>query len=98
MLKKSLAFGFLAAGLMVAPGAALADVQSQNSTPKPQNPKTPKPHISRVSLKELNINIILSMESIIKTMTQDQKDKRLIKLLSRPGVGTGIFLINKGNI
>ena len=32
MLKKSLAFGFLAAGLMVAPGAALADVQSQNST------------------------------------------------------------------
>ena len=32
MLKKSLALGFLAAGLMVAPGAALADVQSQNST------------------------------------------------------------------
>ena len=31
MLKKSLAFGLLAAGLMVAPGAALADTQSQNS-------------------------------------------------------------------
>ncbi|MDY6900738.1 MAG: hypothetical protein SWZ49_22065 [Cyanobacteriota bacterium] len=31
MLKKSFAFGLLAAGLMVAPGAALADVQSQNS-------------------------------------------------------------------
>jgi hypothetical protein len=34
MLKKSFAFGLLAAGLMVAPGAALADVQSsqQNAT------------------------------------------------------------------
>jgi hypothetical protein len=34
MLKKSFAFGLLAAGLMVAPGAALADVQSnqQNVT------------------------------------------------------------------
>ncbi|MEO1763263.1 MAG: hypothetical protein AAFR83_15080 [Cyanobacteria bacterium J06629_18] len=32
MLKKSFAFGLLAAGLMFAPGAALADVQSQNST------------------------------------------------------------------
>ena len=32
MLKKSFAFGLLAAGLMVAPGAALADSQSQNST------------------------------------------------------------------
>ncbi|MBF2017487.1 MAG: hypothetical protein IGS23_20220 [Rivularia sp. T60_A2020_040] len=31
MLKKSLAFGLLAAGLMVAPGAAFADSQSQNS-------------------------------------------------------------------
>ena len=31
MLKKSFAFGLLAAGLMIAPGAALADVQSQNS-------------------------------------------------------------------
>ena len=31
MLKKSLAFGLLAAGLMVAPGAALADSQSQNN-------------------------------------------------------------------
>ncbi|MBD2431061.1 filamentous hemagglutinin [Fischerella sp. FACHB-380] len=34
MLKKSFAFGLLAAGLMIAPGAALADVQSnqQNAT------------------------------------------------------------------
>ncbi len=32
MFKKSLGFGLLAAGLMVAPGAALADVQTQNST------------------------------------------------------------------
>jgi hypothetical protein len=34
MLKKSFAFGLLAAGLMLAPGAALADVQSnqQNAT------------------------------------------------------------------
>ncbi|KOP24437.1 filamentous hemagglutinin [Hapalosiphon sp. MRB220] len=34
MLKKSFAFGLLAAGLMVAPGAALADVQNsqQNAT------------------------------------------------------------------
>ncbi|MEO1377815.1 MAG: hypothetical protein AAFW70_26765 [Cyanobacteria bacterium J06635_10] len=31
MFKKSLAFGLLAAGLMVAPGAAFADTQSQNS-------------------------------------------------------------------
>ncbi|MEB3216467.1 MAG: hypothetical protein VKN72_09570 [Nostocales cyanobacterium 94392] len=31
MLKKSLAFGLLAAGLMVAPGAAFANSQSQNS-------------------------------------------------------------------
>ena len=31
MLKKSLALGFLAAGLMIAPGTALAGVQSQNS-------------------------------------------------------------------
>ena len=31
MLKKSLAFGLLAAGLMVAPGVAFADSQSQNS-------------------------------------------------------------------
>ena len=31
MFKKSLAFGLLAAGLMVAPGAALADSQSQNN-------------------------------------------------------------------
>jgi hypothetical protein len=34
MLKKSFAFGLLAAGMMIAPGAALADVQSnqQNAT------------------------------------------------------------------
>ena len=32
MFKKSFGFGLLAAGLMVAPGAAMADVQSQNST------------------------------------------------------------------
>ncbi|AFY59139.1 hypothetical protein Riv7116_6823 [Rivularia sp. PCC 7116] len=32
MLKKSFAFGLLAAGLMVAPGAAFADVQNQNSS------------------------------------------------------------------
>ncbi|MEL6462819.1 MAG: hypothetical protein AAFQ91_32130, partial [Cyanobacteria bacterium J06621_15] len=32
MFKKSFGFGLLAAGLMFAPGAALADVQSQNST------------------------------------------------------------------
>ena len=32
MFKKSFGFGLLAAGLMVAPGAALADVQSQTST------------------------------------------------------------------
>ncbi|MBD2431057.1 MULTISPECIES: hypothetical protein [Fischerella] len=34
MLKKSFAFGLLVAGLMIAPGAALADVQSnqQNAT------------------------------------------------------------------
>ncbi|MCP6762362.1 MAG: filamentous hemagglutinin, partial [Fischerella sp. CENA71] len=34
MLKKSFAFGLLAAGLMIAPGAAFADVQSnqQNAT------------------------------------------------------------------
>ncbi|MGB3757754.1 MAG: hypothetical protein WBA07_15475 [Rivularia sp. (in: cyanobacteria)] len=31
MFKKSFGFGLLAAGLMVAPGAALADVQTQNS-------------------------------------------------------------------
>jgi len=31
MLNKSFAFGLLAAGLMVTPGAAFADVQSQNS-------------------------------------------------------------------
>ena len=31
MLNKSFGFGLLAAGLMIAPGAALADVQSQNS-------------------------------------------------------------------
>ena len=31
MLKKSLALGLFAAGLMVAPGAALADYQSQNN-------------------------------------------------------------------
>ena len=31
MFKKSFGFGLLAAGLMIAPGAALADVQSQNS-------------------------------------------------------------------
>ncbi len=31
MFKKSLAFGLLAAGLMVAPGAAFADSQSQNN-------------------------------------------------------------------
>ena len=32
MFKKSFGFGLLAAGLMFAPGAALADVQTQNST------------------------------------------------------------------
>ncbi|MEO1428056.1 MAG: hypothetical protein AAFV71_03120 [Cyanobacteria bacterium J06633_8] len=32
MFKKSFGFGLLAAGLMVAPGAALADVQTQNSS------------------------------------------------------------------
>ena len=31
MFKKSLAFGVLAAGLMIAPGAALADIQVQDS-------------------------------------------------------------------
>ena len=31
MFKKTFGFGLLAAGLMVAPGAALADVQTQNS-------------------------------------------------------------------
>jgi hypothetical protein len=30
MLKKSFAFGLLAAGMMIAPGAALADVQNSN--------------------------------------------------------------------
>ncbi|AFY59140.1 hypothetical protein Riv7116_6824 [Rivularia sp. PCC 7116] len=32
MFKKSFGFGLLAAGLMVAPGAAFADVQTQNSS------------------------------------------------------------------
>ncbi|AFY59141.1 hypothetical protein Riv7116_6825 [Rivularia sp. PCC 7116] len=32
MFKKSFGFGLLAAGLMIAPGAAFADVQTQNSS------------------------------------------------------------------
>ncbi|NJM18834.1 MAG: hypothetical protein HC836_14635 [Richelia sp. RM2_1_2] len=56
MFNKSLAFGLLAAGLMVAPGAALADSQSQNSNQNTtQNGTAINGSVNAQSSESLNI-------------------------------------------